>query len=62
MNTYYFMYYREQRVYFEIDAETAGEANKLADEELSTLDLDSPSDMSDDPGELVLDGVQPHVT
>lgn len=47
-----FLYTREQRVYFDIDAETVEKAEALADEYSKTFQLGSPDDESDDPGNV----------
>lgn len=52
MPTYNFLYVREQRVRFEIEAETEADALERAMQELQKKDLSAPDDESDDPGEL----------
>ena len=52
MTTYHFLYSREQRHYFDIDAENEHAARKLAQRYLQGLDFESLDDQSDDKGEL----------
>jgi hypothetical protein len=50
VSTYHFCYYREQRVYFEVEADSEKEADEAAQECIKGFNLDSPDDQSDDPG------------
>jgi hypothetical protein len=49
---YLYQYRREQRVEFEIEADTDEEADKLANVATQGFNLSSPDDTSDDPGEM----------
>jgi hypothetical protein len=52
-----YQFRREQRVDFTITADTREDADDLADDHIQNVDLDSPDDNSDDPGELEFMGV-----
>jgi len=52
MHTYRCQYRREQRVNFDVEADTQAEAKIVAEEQVETFDLDAKDDSSDDPGEL----------
>lgn len=52
MPLYQCQYRREQRVNFEIEADSAEEASEKAWKRANDFNLDSPDDSSDDPGEL----------
>lgn len=56
MPHYEFTYFREQRVYFELDADSEEQAMEAAEKHIKQLDLSSKDDESDDPGELICDG------
>lgn len=56
MTTYYFKYVREQRVLVEVEAASWQEAERIANEQIQNLRLDSADDESDDPGELFYEG------
>ena len=54
MPEFYFQYRREQRAEFSITADTEEEAREQADDKVQKLNLNSPDDCSDDPGETAL--------
>ena len=52
MTSYECLYIREQRVYFQVEANSITEAEALANELSDKWQLDSIDDTSDDPGEI----------
>lgn len=53
---YRFLYRREQRHYFSVDAENEMEARIKAGGYITQCDFNSPADESEDPGDLDLEG------
>ncbi len=58
MKTYNYLYVREQRHRLSIPADTEEQAHITAQSLIRSLDLSSPDDESDDPGELSLEDAE----